>query len=88
MVYLLGKSKQSSSGVAFIVLREWKDAVYKYRSINDSFLQVRLNTKLVKLNIIKVYAPTSAAENEEIEELYNQLASCCDLLPLKEITIV
>ncbi|GFR71873.1 craniofacial development protein 2-like [Elysia marginata] len=63
-------------------------AKLSFNAINDRILVVKLNTKKGILNIIQVYAPTSACSLEEIEEFYNNLQNAKDKISERELCIV
>ncbi|GFR90427.1 craniofacial development protein 2-like [Elysia marginata] len=68
-----GNTNGGSNGVAIILDKSYAAALKSFNAINDRILVVKLNTKKGILNIIQVYAPTSACSLEEIEEFYNNL---------------
>ena len=51
-------------------------------------MTIKLETKLVPMTIIHVYAPTSSSKPEEIESFYNDLQNIIDKIPKREISLV
>uniref|UniRef100_A0A8C9U0V1 Endonuclease/exonuclease/phosphatase domain-containing protein n=1 Tax=Scleropages formosus TaxID=113540 RepID=A0A8C9U0V1_SCLFO len=72
----LGKADGSRSvgGVGFIISKEWttKIASCHFVSSRIGVLNVNLSGKAT-LKIIQTYAPTSASDDDEVEEFYRQL---------------
>lgn len=61
-------------GVAIIINKNFKHNVIKYQAISERviYITIKLN-KRYHLQIIQAYAPTSKAEEEEIERFYEDL---------------
>ena len=61
-------------GVGFIINKHIKHYVDKLQSISDRviYIVLRLNTRY-RLQIIHVYAPTNAAEDENVEQVYEDI---------------
>jgi len=51
-------------------------------------MTVRLNAKPVNITLCQVYAPTSAADDDEIENFYDTLQDILDSVPSQDIKIV
>jgi len=83
-----GNGTNSRNGVAVIVNKKWSHLIIEYITVKDRIIVVKLNSTPNKLNLVQVYAPTSAAEEEEIDEFYNILAEVVSHLPKSEITII
>ena len=87
-VYFSGQDNSSRNGVAFIIPRRLNNAVLSYTTVSDRIITIKMNSKPCLLNIIQVYAPTSASPEEEIESFYAQLTVTLKEIPKKEITIL
>lgn len=83
-----GNGTNSRNGVAVIVDKKWSHSIIEYIAINDRIIVVKLNSTPNKLNLVQVYAPTSTAEEEEIDKFYNILAEVVSHLPKSEVTII
>ncbi|GFS27966.1 endonuclease-reverse transcriptase [Elysia marginata] len=59
-----------------------------YNPVSDRILTVKLNTKPAALNIIQVYAPTSASTQEEAEQFYSGLQAIKDKMHKREVCII
>ncbi|KAL4111985.1 hypothetical protein QTP88_015838 [Uroleucon formosanum] len=68
-----GNGTYSRNGVAVIVNKKWSHSIIEYIAVNDRIIVVKLSSTPNKLNLVQIYAPTSAAEEEEIDEFYNIL---------------
>ena len=52
---------------------------------NDRMISVRLQGKPFNITVIQVYAPTSNAEETEIERFYEDLQDLLELTPKKDV---
>ena len=52
---------------------------------NESMISVRFQGKPFNITVIQVYAPTSNAEEAEVEQFYEDLQDLLDLTPQKEV---
>ena len=50
---------------------------------NDTMISVHLQGKPFKITVIQVYAPTSNAEEAEVEQCYEDLQDLLELTPKK-----
>lgn len=83
-----GNEYQSCNGVAKVINKGIKHAVTYYEAVDDRILAVKIQTTPVHLNIIQVYAPTSASAQEEIENFYKKLTNTIRKTPNREILII
>ena len=56
-----------------IIKKKFTRAVMKYKAVNDRLISIRLRGTLVNTTIIQVYTPTPDAEQEEVDEFYEQV---------------
>ncbi|XP_029652865.1 craniofacial development protein 2-like [Octopus sinensis] len=72
----LGRAEgaRSVGGIGFIVSKEWTSRVASCQFISSRIgvLNVNLSEKAT-LKIVQTYAPTSASDDDEVEEFYRQL---------------
>ena len=52
---------------------------------NDRIISVRLQGKPFSITVIQVYAPTSNAEEAEVEQFYEDLQDLLELTPKKDV---
>ena len=61
------------NGVAIMINKRVRNAVLGCNLKNDRMISVRLQRKPFNITVIQVYAPTSNAEEAEIERFYEDL---------------
>ena len=70
---LPGHEDRKSNGVGSIANKYLKSHVMGFNPVNDGIISIRICCKPVNVTIVQVYAPTSAAEEEEIDRFYGIL---------------
>ena len=55
---------------------------------NDRMISVRLQDKPFNITVIQVYAPTSNADETEIERFYEDLQDLLELTPKKDVLFI
>ena len=55
---------------------------------NDRMISVRFQDKLFNITVIQVYAPTSNAEEAEVEQFYEDLQDLLELTPKKDVLFI
>ena len=55
---------------------------------NDRMIYVRFQGKPFNITIIQVYAPTSNAEEAEVEQCYEDLQDLLELTPKKDVLFI
>ena len=80
-IYYYGQESLRRNGVAITVnKRVWK-AVLTCNLKNDRMISVRFQGKPFNITEIQVYAPTSNAEEAEVEWFYEDLQDLLELRP-------
>ena len=82
-IYYCGQESLRRNGVAIIVKKRVQNAVLGCNLKNDRMLSVRFQGKPFNITIIQVYAPTSNAEEAEVERFYEDLQDLVELTPKK-----
>jgi len=59
-----------------------------YECVSDRVLSIKLKAKPVNLNIIQLYAPTSAAGDLDVETFYGELEATVAKIPNRELLII
>ena len=54
----------------------------------DRMISVRLQSKPFSITVIQVYAPTSNAEEAEVEHFYEDLQDLLELTPKKDVLFI
>ena len=69
-IYYCGQESLRRNGVTIIVNKRVWNAVLGCSLKNDSMISVRFQGKPFRFKVIQVYAPTSNAEEAEVEWFY------------------
>ena len=69
-IYYCGQESLRKNGVAIIVNKRVWNAVLGYSLKNDRMISVHFRGKPFNITVIQVYAPTSNAEEAEVEWFY------------------
>ena len=72
-IYYCGQESLRRNGVAIIVNERVRNAVLGCSLKNDRMISVRFQGKPFNIRVIQVYAPTSNAEEAEVEWFYENL---------------
>ena len=71
--YYCGQESLRRNGVALIVNKRVRNAILGCNLKNDRMISVPFQSKPFNIRVIQVYAPTSNAEEAEVERLYEDL---------------
>ncbi|KAM9687584.1 craniofacial development protein 2-like [Trichechus inunguis] len=88
MVYYSGYNTLKKNGVAFIIKKTISRSILKYNAVSDRLISIRLQGKPVNTTIIQIYAPTTNATDEEIEDFYKLLQSEIDQTCKKDALLI
>ena len=72
-IYYCGQESLRRNGVAIMVNRRVQNAVFGCNLKNDRMISVRFQGQPFNITVIQVYAPTSNAEEAEVERFYEDL---------------
>ena len=72
-IYQYGQESLRRNGVAVIVAKIVQNIVLGYNLKNDRMISVHFQGKLFNIMVIQVYAPSSNAEEAEVEQFYVDL---------------
>ena len=87
-IYYCGQESLRRNGVAIMVNKRVRNAVLGCNLKNDRMISVRLQGKPFNITVIKVYAPTSNAEEAEVEWFYEDLQDLLELTPKKDVLFI
>ena len=76
------------NGVAIMVNKRVWNAVLRCNLKNDRVISVRFQGKPFNITVIQVYAPTSNAEEAEVEWFYADLQDLLELTPKKDVLFI
>ena len=71
-----------------MVNKRVRNAVLGCNLKNDRMISVRLQGKPFNITVIQVYAPTSNAEETEVEQLYEDLQDLLERTPKKDVLFI
>ena len=87
-IYYYGQESLRRNGVAITVNKRARNAVLGCNLKNDRMISVRFPGKSLNITIIQVYAPTSNAEEAEVERFYEDLQNLLELTPNKDVLFI
>ena len=82
--YYFGQESLRRNGVAIMVKTD-RNAVLGCNLKNDRMISVCFQGKSFNITVIQVYAPTSNAEEAEVEWFYEDLQDLLELTPKKDL---
>ena len=86
-VYYCGQDAHRRNGVAFICTDGIRRCVMRFNPVSNRIATIRLQCKPVNMTVLQVYAPTSTAEEEEMEEFYEKVQHVVDEIPRGDVSI-
>ena len=87
-VYYCGQECLRRNGVAMMVSKRVRNAVLGCNLKNNRIISVCFQDKPFNITVIQVYAPTSNAEEAEVERFYEDLQGLLELTPPKDVLFV
>ena len=84
-IYYCGQESLRRNGVAITVNKRVQNGVLGCSLKNDRMISICFQGKpvMLKITVIQVYAPTSNAEEAEVEQFYEDLQDLLELKPQK-----
>ena len=87
-IYYCGQESLRRNGVAIMVNKRVRNAVLGRNLKNDRMISVHLQGKPFNVAVIQVYAPTSNAEEAEVEQLYEDLQDLLERTHKKDVLFI
>ena len=87
-IYYCGQESLRRNGVAIMVSKRVRNAVLGCNNKNNSMISVRFQGKPFNITVIQVYAPTSNAEETEVEMFYEDLQVLVEVTPQKYVLFI
>ena len=87
-IYYCGQDSLRRNGVAIMVNKRVRNAVLGCNLKNDRMISVCFQCKPFNITVIQVYAPTSNAEEAEVEWFYEDLQNFLELTPTKDVLFI
>ena len=83
-----GNDTFKQHGVGLLINKSIKKSILEYKAISERIIKIRIAAKPENLCILQIYAPTSTADTETIDEWYNQLEQVIRDIPKKDVKII
>ena len=80
-IYYCGQKSLSKNGVTLIVNKKVQNAILRGNLKNDRMSSVLFQGKPFHITVILFYAPTSNAEEAEVERIFEDLQDLLELTP-------
>ena len=87
-IYYCGQESLRRNGVALIVNKRVRNAVLGCNLKSDRMISVCFQGKPFNITVIQVYAPTSNAEEAEVERFYKDLQDFLKLTSKKDVLFI
>ena len=87
-IYYCGQESLRRNGVALRVNKRVRNAVLGCNLKNDKMISLHFQGKSFNIKVIQVYAPTSNAEEAEVEGFYEDLQDLLGLTPKKDVLFI
>ena len=87
-IYYCGQESLRRNGVALIVNKRIWNAILRRSLKDDRMISVHFQGKPFNITVIQVYAPTSNAEETEVEQFYEDLQDLLELTPKKDVLFI
>ena len=87
-IYYCGQEFLRRNGVAVMVNKRVRNAVLGCNLKNDRMISVHFQGKPLNITVIQACAPTSNAEEAEVEQFYEDLQDLLELIPKKDVLFI
>ena len=87
-IYYCGQESLRRNGVAIIVNKRVQSAVLGCNLQNDRMISVHFQGKPFNITVTQVYAPTSNAEEADVEWFYEDLQDLLELTPKNDVLFI
>ena len=87
-IYYCGQESLRRNAVALIVNKRVQNAVLGCNLKNDRMISIGFQGKTFNIRVIQVYAPTTNAEEAEVEQFYEDVQDLLELTPRKYVLFI
>ena len=87
-IYYCGQESLRRNGVAIMANKRVRNAVLGCNLKNDRMISVHFQGKPFNVTVIQAYAPTSNAEEAEVEQFYEDLQDLLELTSRKDVLFI
>ena len=84
----VGRESLRRNGVAIMVNKRVRNAVLGCSLKNDRMISVHLQGTPFNITVIQAYAPTSNADETEVEQFYEDLQDLLELTPKRDVLFI
>ena len=84
-IYYCRQESLRRNGVTIMLNKRVRNAVLGCNLKNDRMISVRFQGKPFNITVIQVYAPTSNADEAEVEQFHEDLQDLLELTPKKDV---
>ena len=88
VIYYCGQESLRRNGVVIILNERVQNVVLGCNLKNDRMISVHFQGKPFNITVIQAYAPTSNAEEAEVEWFYEDLQDLLELTPKKDVLFI
>ena len=81
-------SQDHRAGVGVTLSKSVSNSMIAYRAISDRVLYVRIRAAPFNISLIEVYAPTTEATDEKVEEFYDQTRTALEISQSQDVVFV
>ena len=87
-IYYCGQESLRRNGVAIMVNKRLRNTVLECNLKNGRMISVHCRDKPFNIMVIQAYAPTSSAEEAEVEWFYEDLQNLLKITPKKDVLFI
>ena len=87
-IYYCGQESLRRNGITIMVNKRVQNAVLACNLKNNRMISVHFQGKPFSITVIRVYPPTSNAEEAEVEQFYEDLQDLLELTPEKDVLFI
>ena len=87
-IYYCGEESHRRNGVTLIINKRVWNKVLGRNLKNDRMISVHFQSKLFNTTVIQVYAPTTDAEEAEVDQFYEDLEDLLELTPKNYVLFI
>ena len=87
-IYYSGQESLRRNGVALTVNKKVQNTILRCTLKNERMISVHFQGKPFNITVIQVYAPTTNAEEAEVERFYEKLQDLLELTPKKDVLFI
>jgi hypothetical protein len=83
-----GHETHKKNGVGMIITKQVEKSLIGYKAVNDRIMYIRVEACPVNITWVQVYAPTTGADEKDIDEFYRSLQAVLNEIPRKDVAIL